>query len=419
MDDPATASLVREMAGILLCLAGSAFFSSSETALTSLSLPRLEALRRQGGRLRRAGFERWVTAPQEFLITILVGNNLVNVLASALATSLAYHLSGRSNLAAVVGAMTLGILVFGEITPKSLAQLHAEALAIRVIAPLYLLDVLLRPAAWVLGSLARVLGRVARSRAPVTEEDLHLMLTLAHRYRQVPADEIRIMEAVLHFREVVAREVMVPRPRVETVDVSWDLPELRRRVAASGHSRFPVVEGSPDRLVGILHAKHLLRFDGSGNWRELITEPLYIPESRPLHDLLDEMRRRRQHMAIVLDEFGGFSGILTLEDVVELLVGEIEDEFDAERGTSIHRHGDVLVVPGHLALRRLERLLGVRLEPPEGVDSVGGLVAQEIEGPLEPGASVEWRGVRLEVLSTREGRPERVRVRPPAGEADS
>ncbi len=415
MDDPATAGLAREAVGILLCLAGSAFFSSSETALTSLSLPRLEALRTRGGKLARAGFERWASAPQEFLITILVGNNLVNVLASALATSLAYHLSGRGNLAAVVGAMTLGILVFGEITPKSLAQLHAETFATRVIVPLYLLDLLLRPAAWVLGSLARLLGRIGRSRAPVTEEDLHLMLTLAHRYRQLPTDAIRIMEAVLHFREVVAREVMVPRPHVETVDLSWDTATLRRRVAASGHSRFPVVDGSPDRLAGILHAKHLLRLGGEDDWRELVTEPLYIPESRPLHDLLDEMRRRRRHMAVVLDEFGGFSGILTLEDVVELLVGEIEDEFDVERGTSIHQQGDVLVVPGHMALRRLERLLGLRLAPPEGVDSVGGLVAQESGQPVRPGTAVEWKGLRLEVVSTHDGRPERIRIRPPAG----
>lgn len=413
MGDPGAAGLVREVVGIVACLVGSAFFSSSETALTSLSLPRLEALRRNGPRLRRAGFERWATAPQEFLITILVGNNLVNVLASALATSLAYHVSGSGNLAAVVGVMTLGILVFGEITPKSLAQAHAEAVARRVVGPLYLLDVILRPAAWLLGSLARVLGRMGRRQAPVTEEDLKLMLTLAHRYRQLPADEMRIMEAVLHFREVVAREVMVPRPRVETVDASWDAETLRERVAASGHSRFPVVEGSPDDLVGILHAKHLLRLKPGEDWMAVVTEPLFVPESRPLHELLDEMRKLRQHMVVVLDEFGGFSGILTLEDVVELLVGEIEDEFDGERGEEIQRTGDAVVVPGHLGLRRLERLLGRRLHTPAEVDSVGGLVGMLAAEGIQPGTRIRWEDVEFEVLETSDGRAQRVRVNPP------
>ncbi len=415
MGDPGPGGLLRELVGIVACLVGSAFFSSSETALTSLSLPRLEALRQSGPRLRRAGFQRWAAAPQEFLITILVGNNLVNVLASALATSLAYHLSGSGNLAAVVGLMTLGILVFGEITPKSLAQAHAEAVARRVVGPLYVLDLILRPAAWLLGSLARVLGRMGRRQAPVTEEDLRLMLTLAHRYRQIPADAMRIMESVLHFRGVMAREVMVPRPRVETVDASWDLETLRGRVAASGHSRFPVIQGSPDDLVGVLHAQHLLRLRPGDDWREVVTEPLFVPESRPLHELLEEMRSLSQHMVVVLDEFGGFSGILTLEDVVELLVGEIEDEFDRERGEEIQRRGDTVVVPGHLGLRRLERLLGRRLDPPAQVDSVGGLVGLLAEGPVEVGTRVRWGDMELEVMETAEGRARRVRVSPEGG----
>lgn len=412
MEDPVATRLIWELGGIVLCLVGSAFFSSSETALTSLSLPRLEALRLRGPRLRRAGFDRWARSPREFLITILVGNNLVNVLASALATSLAYHLSGSGNLGAVVGVMTLGILIFGEITPKSLAQAHAEAVARRVVGPLYVLDVALRPAAWLLGALARVLSRMGRRRAPVTEEDLHLMLSLAHRYRQLPGDEMRIMEAVLHFRKFVAREVMIPRPHVETVDTSWDLETLRARVAASGHSRFPVVEGAPDELTGTLLAKHLLRLEAGMDWRSLVTEPLYIPESRPLHELLDEMRQRRQHMALVLDEFGGFSGILTLEDVVELLVGEIEDEFDQERGEGIKKHGDAVIVPGHLALRRLERFLGRRLDPPMEVDSVGGLLTLMAQDPVRKGTRVTWRNLQLEALVVKEGRVEKVRIQP-------
>ena len=148
-----------DIIAVILCLFGSGFFSASETALTSLPVTRLEALRQKSGRLTRAGLDRWTAAPQNFLITILVGNNLVNVLASALATSIAYRLSADGGLAAVVGLMTLGILIFGEITPKTLAQRHAAWIAGRVTAILYVLDLVLTPVNWVLGLLARVLSR--------------------------------------------------------------------------------------------------------------------------------------------------------------------------------------------------------------------------------------------------------------------
>ena len=407
---PGVPALDVEIVVVLLCLLGSGFFSASETALTSLPITRLEAMRERSGRLTRAGLDRWAFAPQDFLITILVGNNLVNVLASALATSIAYRFSESGSLAVVVGLMTLGILVFGEITPKTLAQRHAEWIATRVAPVLYLLDLVLTPVNKVLGLLARLLSRGPERELPVTEEDLVFMLRLAHRHAHLPRGARLMIESVLRFHRAVAREVMVPRPMVSTIDSSWDLDVLRRFITNTPHSRFPVVSGSPDDIVGVLHAKHLLRLGPDQEWNELVISPLFIPESRLLADLLQDFRRSGQHIALVLDEFGGFSGVVTLEDALELVVGEIEDEFDRGREKAMVAAGDGWRVAGYLSLRRLEAILHRTIEPPENIDSVGGLIAHLLDGEVVVGGTASWDGLRLEVEEVDDGRATRVLV---------
>jgi putative hemolysin len=398
-----------DVVAVILCLLGSGFFSASETALTSLQVTRLEALRTRSGRLTRAGLDRWATAPQELLITILVGNNLVNVLASALATKIAYRVSDDGSLAVVVGLMTLGILVFGEITPKTLAQRHAEALSRRVVPILFLLDVILTPVNKILGLLARLLSRGKGPELPVTEEDLLFMLRLAHRHAHLPQDSRMMIESVLRFQRAVAREVMVPRPMVSTVDGSWDLDELQKVITATPHSRFPVVSGSPDDIVGVLHAKHLLRLQAGTSWTDLVVPAVFIPENRSLPDLLQDFRRSGQHIALVLDEFGGLSGLVTLEDVLELVVGEIEDEFDRGHESAVEAGDGDWRVAGHLSVRRLESLLHRNISQPEDVDSVGGLIAH-LAPDATTGSTVEWDGLTLEMEKTEEGRAVRVLV---------
>jgi len=407
-----------EVVAVILCLLGSGFFAASETALTSLPVTRLEALREKSGRLTRAGLDRWAAAPQDFLITILVGNNLVNVLASALATSIAYGLSDDGGLAMVVGLMTLGILIFGEITPKTLAQRHAEWIASRVAPILYVFDLVLTPVNRVLGLLARLLSRGEGPELPVTEADLVFMLRLAHRHAHLPRDSRLMIESVLRFQRAVAREVMVPRPMVATVDRSWDLQTLHRFISTTPHSRFPVVEGSPDDIVGVLHTKHLLRFRPDSNWSELVVPALFVPETRPLPDLLQDFRRAGKHLALVLDEFGGLSGIVTLEDLLELVVGEIEDEFDLGHESVVEAVGDGWRVAGYLSMRRLESILRRTIEQPEDVDSVGGLVAHLLEGDAAVGTTVRWDGLEIRVEAVDGGRATRVVVTPISSEGD-
>jgi len=399
-----------DIIAVILCLLGSGFFSASETALTSLPVTRLEALRTRSGKLTRAGLDRWASAPQDLLITILVGNNLVNVLASALATKIAYRYSEDSGLAIVVGLMTLGILIFGEITPKTLAQRHAEAISRRVVPILYVLDLLLTPVNKVLGLLARLLSRGEGPELPVTEDDLLFMLRLAHRHAHLPRDSRRMIESVLRFQHAMAREVMVPRPLVSTVDHSWDLQTLEEAIVETPHSRFPVVSGSPDQIEGVLHAKHLLRLEGGRPWTDLVVPAVFIPETRSLPDLLQDFRRSGQHVALVLDEFGGFSGLVTLEDILELVVGEIEDEFDLGHEIAVEADGGGWRVAGHLSMRRLESILHRNISQPEDVDSVGGLIAHLVNGDAVEGTVTKWDGLRLEVEEVENGRAKRVLV---------
>ncbi len=405
--DPA---LQRDLITVAVCLLGSGFFSASETALTSLPVTRLEALRLETGRLTRAGLNRWANAPQQLLISILVGNNLVNVVASAIASRIAFRMTGEGGLAFAIGVMTLAILIVGEITPKTLAQQHAEWVSARVAGPLYLLDLVLTPLNSVLGLLAHRLSRGAKPDVPVTEKDLLFMLRLAHRHAQLPPDARHMIESVLRFQQAVAQEVMVARPQVKTLDREWDLPQVLKVVSEAGHSRFPLVDGSPDAIIGIIHAKRLLEVPAPDDWPSLAVEALFIPETKPWPELLREFRTSGQHMAVILDEFGGCAGIVTLEDAIELVVGEIHDEFDRGRVPDLLETGDGWSVAGHVSLRRLERILHRRFELPEDLLSVGGLIAEMSDQPPVVGTAMVWQDLQLVVTEMEEGRPGRIQV---------
>ncbi len=408
--DPA---LRQDVITTALCLLGSGFFSASETALTSLPITRLEALRTTTGRLTRAGLDRWATAPQALLITILIGNNLVNVVASALASRITLRLTGEGGLAVAVGLVTLAILIVGEITPKTLAQQHSEWISSRVAGPLYLLDLALRPIGAVLGLLTRMLSGKNRPDAAVTEQDLLFMLRLAHRHAQLPPDARHMIENVLRFQQAVAREAMVPRPQVHFVDRSWPLERVLDEIGTAGHSRFPVIDGSPDEIIGILHTKSLLQIEDPLLWADLVVPALFIPETRALPDLLRELRTSGRHMAIVLDEFGGCAGIVTLEDAIELVVGEIHDEFDRGRTPDLLKVPGGWSVAGHVSLRRLEREVHQRFDLPDDIDSIGGLVAEMIGREPRIGDRIEWQGLDFCITELDENRPSRLLIEVP------
>jgi putative hemolysin len=386
-----------------LLLGLSAFFSGSETALMSVDRIALHRRAREGNRTA-ALIERQRERPHRMLSALLIGNNLVNVAATALATTIAVRLLGQNRgiLAATVIATTM-IVFFSEILPKTAAALRPWLICRFAARPIWLLENALRPVVALLDlatrPLMRLLGRRTGRLSPGLDE-LRALVSLA-RGSEVPPSVLEIVDRSLHLGRVTAEEVMVPRVRAVMVARGMTLAEAVALQRRKGHSRFPVYEGDPDRVVGFLHISEILRRP-TATWEEItageiIRPVLQIPGTTTLTDLLRQMQARAIHMAVVLDEYGGTDGIVTMEDVLEEVVGSILDEMDVDREEEIVRLGDDRYrVRGPVSLAFLARETGVDLSH-EDVATVGGLIQHLLARPAQAGDTVSWNGFELRV----------------------
>jgi len=418
--EPASASLALVVA-VGACVVASAFFSLSETCLTSLTEARTQAIVARSGRRGRVLLS-WLERPHEVLTTILVGNNVANIVATALMTRLALQLWGEVAVSSAVGIMTFLVLVFGEITPKTVARQHAVRLAVPVMHVLRVLAFALAPVTWLLARLATASarltgGRGAAGSSDVTEDEIEAMIDLGSREKTIAPLKARYLRGVFGLGTRSAREIMVARTDVDAIDGDWPVEQIVRRLAESQFSRMPVYRGTIDSVVGILHGRDLLlalvgRRDlpTADELHALLREPIFVPETMVLERLLRLFRRTRQHLVVVLDEHGGTAGIVTLEDVLEELVGEIRDEHDDEESPVIVRRGPGRwQADGRIPLTALGLAIGVDL-PRESVDTLAGLLMRAAGKVPEPGSRLELSGVRFEVLSGDEKRVGQVRV---------
>lgn len=319
---------------LLLCL--SAFFSASETALFSLSRLRLQLLSQtdpeRGGRVRKL-----LEQPIRAIVTIQIGNEVVNVTASVTMTSLVLYLWGPEKAWLSVFLMLPLLLICGELTPKMAAVVHAESFSCLVARPLEFFSFLITPlriaAKKIVTLCLRVLGvPAALSPSGISEDDFKVILDVSRQEGVVEPTEHQMIERVLAFAEVRVRQVMTPRSDMFCLDVNLSFGETVERVKKAAFSRIPVYHETVDRIVGILHAKDLLQVKAEGspppNLSSLLHPPFFVPETTRIDTLLKEFQRRRQHMAIAVNEYGSIAGLVTLEDLLEELVGEIVDEFD-------------------------------------------------------------------------------------------
>ncbi len=306
---------------VLVALSG--FFSAAETALFSISPAQAIYLGNQPGRANTL-IHRMKQDPDRLLNTILIGNTLVNMAAAALATAVTLNVITVHAVAVSTGVMTLVVLVFGEVFPKSVAIANAIPIARAVIVPIYGLSKLLYPLVLLLNMISRMTARI-RKPPTVTEADLLSIVEAGGGESQIRDEERQLIHNIFEFDDTSASEIMTPRADMFVIDVDepLDLPELFK----SGFSRIPVTDGDIDRIVGILHIKDLLLHQAVGrppvDLRRIMRQPYFVPEHKKLNRLLQGFQRRKQHMAIVVDEHGGVSGLITLEDALEELVGEI------------------------------------------------------------------------------------------------
>lgn len=401
---------------LIILLFLSAFFSSSETALMALSRLRVRNLVNEKVKGAKT-LDRLLNNPTRLLSTILVGNNLVNIGASAIATSLAISKFGSTGVGIATGLMTLMVLVFGEVTPKSFAANNAEVIAIKVAKPLDILSKIFMPITVILMGITRVFvklfgGDPDEDKPFVTEEDLRTMVEVGHEEGVIESEERNIIDNVFEFRESQVKDVMTTRTDMVAVEEDISYQELISIFKEEQYSRLPVYEGTSDNIIGVIYVKDLVFNEISEeefDVKKYMREPFFTYEFQRISRLFEQLRHKRIALAIVLDEYGGTAGITTLEDLVEQIVGDLEDEYDTvdKQITVINAHE--FITEGMVKIEDLNEQLHLNIDDHE-YDTIGGYVFGAFGRMPEVGESIIADNMRFTVQALDKHRIERVKV---------
>jgi CBS domain containing-hemolysin-like protein len=384
-----------EVTLLVICLFLSGFFSSSETALFSISKIKALHIAKDGSRTGQLIMEM-KTDSHTLLTTILIGNNLVNIGASALATSLAITQFKSNAVGIATGTMTLLILIFGEIFPKSFANHNNIQVARWVIYPLYWLSKFFWPLIFALNFIPRLHGANEHIQDTVTEDELMTMVEVVEEEGEIKEEEKEYISNIFEFDDTSCSEIMTPRADMFVIDVSdeFDIQTTLK----TGYSRIPIIQDYIDNIIGILHVKDLFasfqklskeNATASLNIKEIMKVPYFIPESKKLDSLLKDFKVKKSHMAVVVDEHGGVAGIVTLEDVVEEIIGEIVDETDRMVPDIVKLKGNKWLVSGKIDIDSLNKEIGLSIPESSNYDTFSGFFLEEIEKIPQPGESIK------------------------------
>lgn len=417
---------------VLLLLTVAAFFSVAETALTTASRPLMHQLKNDGD-VRAGTVLKLLEAREEMISTLLLGSNLVNILTAALTTSLMIGLLGNGGVAAAAAVVTVLVVIYGEVLPKTYALLHTPSAALRCAGAMYVLMQIFRPfnaAVAVFVSGAMRLFRLGPAQARSTRQVLAelrgaIEVQMAGKdISQEVRHERAMLRSVLDLAEYTVSEVMIHRARLVTIDADLPIGDIIAQVAESPYSRIPLWRGQPDNIVGLIHAKELLRAlesaEGHPERIDVVTlalKPWFVPDTTTLLEQLNAFRARREHFALVVDEYGTLLGALTLEDILEEIVGDIRDEHDIPvAGVRPQTDGSFLI-DGSVTLRDINREFDWHL-PDEKATTVAGLVLFETRTIPAPGQKFMFHGFRFEVLRRARNQLTLIRVTPPRLEND-
>lgn len=418
---------------LVILLALSAFFSSAETALTCVNKIRIRGLAEEGD--KRAILVKELTDnPSKMLSAILIGNNIVNLSASSLstmlATKIAAQLGAGTNTATFVGLatgiLTILILIFGEITPKSAATINAEKIALGDAAIIYWLTRILTPAIFVINHLSYGVMRLmginpnAKTKA-MTENELLTVIDVSHEDGVIESEEKEMITNVVDFGDSVASDVMVPRIDIEFMDVESNYEEVLSVFRRDKYSRVPVYEGDKDHVIGVLNLKDVFCYnDIPDNFsiRKILRRPYFTYEFKRISDLMVDMQKNSISMAMVLDEYGAVAGLITLEDLLEEIVGEIRDEYDEEETDDIRKVNDhEYTVDGTTKLDDIDKLLGLHLES-EDYDSIAGHMIHELGHIPTEGEYIDINGIRFTVMKMDKHRIADIDIHLPEAESE-
>ncbi len=412
MEDPGSWWLILILL-ILVC--GSAFFSASETALTSLNKIKLRNMVEEN--VKNADkIQKLIDDPNRLLSSILIGNNLVNNAAASLTTMIAVSLlGGQSGVGAATMIITIIILIFGEITPKTLASQNAEKVSLGVAKIISGVVIISTPVVKVMNlitnGLIRILGGDTSGKTPtITEAELKTMVNVSHEEGVLEVDERRMINNVFDFGDSKAKDVMTPRTDMICVEDNITYDEIVSIFKEERFSRLPVYHESVDNIVGILYVKDIIFIDVEHfKTTDYMREPFFTYESKPISELFSEMRNNRIPAAIVLDEYGGTAGLVTLEDMVEEIVGDIADEYDEQEEEIEVIKEDEFVVDGSTRLEDVNEMIGLHLES-EDFDTIGGYVIGILGSLPDGGEEVEENGIKIVVEEVDKNRIEKLRI---------
>lgn len=398
---------------LVLLLSASAFFSSAETALMTSNKLRIRNLAENGDKRAEKVLE--ITAnTDKMLSAILIGNNIVNLSASALSTTLTLKVFGSSLVGVATGILTFLILVFGEITPKNVASKNAENMALKYIGIISVLVVILTPVIYVVNKVAGiVISLFVKNNDDnnmVTEDELRAMVEVSHEDGVIEKEEKKMIVNVVDFGDTVAGDIMLPRVDMVMVSVESSYGEILKIFREEKYTRIPVYEESPDNVIGILNVKDFLLIEDKENFsvKEHLREPLYTYEYKKTSSLMVDMRKTGANIVIVLDEYGTTVGLITLEDMLEEIVGEIRDEFDADEDEGITKISETeYLIDGSTNLDDVNDRIGLELSSEE-YESIGGIIMEKLGRLPVEGEVITFDNIILTVKKMDHARIEKV-----------
>lgn len=403
---------------LLLLILLSAFFSSAETAMTTVNKIRILGLVEEGNKRART-LQKIIENPGKLLSTILIGNNIVNLSASSLATTWTTRVFGSAYIGVSTGILTLMVLLFGEITPKTMATIHSEKISLLYAPVILFLMRILTPVIFVVNKLSSGVLLLLRidpndRQNQITEQELRTFVDVSHEEGVIEKEERQMIYNVVDFGDSQAKDVMVPRIDMAFVDVTCTYDELLAIFRENGYTRYPVFENTTDTIIGTINMKDLLLLDSTSAFsiRTILREPYFTYEHKSTADLLLEMKEYAFNLAIVLDEYGSTAGMITLEDLLEEIVGEIRDEYDADEEEDLQEilPGREYIVQGAMKLDDINETLKLSLES-DDYDSIGGYIIEQLDYLPKAGEEhLTADGIRLVVDQIDKNRIELVHI---------
>ena len=402
---------------LVVLLLGSGFFSASETSLMSLSKIRIRYMEDEGVKGAKL-VGSLIEKSSDLLSSILVGNNIVNIAATSVSTSLFINIFGDGGVAIATAVMTVLVLVFGEITPKTIAANSPEKVAVVVSKPISIIMNITKTIVWVFnlltGIIFKIMGIDNDGVKPfITEEELKAMVNVSHEEGVLEMEEREIINNVFQFGDMQAKEAMIQRLDMVAIDIEDSYDEIIELFKSEKLSRLPVYQESIDDIVGILNIKDIIFLSDEEienfDIKDYVREAFFTYEFKKITQLLEEMKKEKTQMAIVVDEYGGTAGLLTIEDLVEVIVGDIDDEYDEEEEEIVKINDNEYLVEGSTKISDVNEQLGINLESEE-FDSIGGFIIGYLKRIPEENEIIEVEDVKFKVESIDKNRINKIRI---------